>query len=214
MINQLFNISIPRLSFTLIFVFGFYFLFLRNYLSQTISKWLFISYIYNYSRLLFILIIQIINFEIAIEPLYYLSFYLIQLLLLIFFCGINDRFIFVKIVINDFFVLIRFLIIGGIVLLRLQTFRDFFICLEIITLGSYALVTIKRDNRFSTYVGVQYFILGSIPSARLILSFGLFYYYGGSLSYQDFDLLFNNNLLHNDIYYDYFITLFLNIIDD
>jgi hypothetical protein len=54
-------------------------------------------------------------------------------------------------------------------------------------------VTFERQNRFSTYAGVQYFILGSFPSARLLLSFALFYLQSGSMAFQDRDLFFNTN---------------------
>jgi len=68
---------------------------------------------------------------------------------------------------------------------------DIFLALERVTLASYVIVTFERQNRFSTYAGVQYFILGSLPSARLLLAFGLFYLQGGSVALQDLDLLFN-----------------------
>jgi NADH:ubiquinone oxidoreductase subunit 2 (subunit N) len=37
------------------------------------------------------------------------------------------------------------------------------------------LAAFDRKNRFSTYAGVQYFILGSIPSGMLVLGAGLLY---------------------------------------
>ncbi len=77
-------------------------------------------------------------------------------------------------------------------MLRLHTLRDLLIALERVTLSSYVLATFERQNRFSTYAGVQYFLLGSVPSARLLLAFGLFYLQGGSLVLQDLDLLFSS----------------------
>jgi NADH:ubiquinone oxidoreductase subunit 2 (subunit N) len=53
------------------------------------------------------------------------------------------------------------------------------------------LITFERQNRFSTYAGIQYFILGSLPSAMLLIAFGLFYLQGGSVALQDLDILFN-----------------------
>jgi NADH:ubiquinone oxidoreductase subunit 2 (subunit N) len=47
--------------------------------------------------------------------------------------------------------------------------------LEVVTLASYVLVAYDRKNRFSAFAGVQYFILGSIPSVLLILGIGFFY---------------------------------------
>jgi len=68
---------------------------------------------------------------------------------------------------------------------------DIFLGLEIVTLASYVLITFERQNRFSTYAGIQYFILGSLPSAMLLIAFGLFYLQGGSVAIQDLDMLFN-----------------------
>ena len=109
----------------------------------------------------------------------------------IFFFGVADRFFLSKIGRLEFPILLLFLHLGGLFALRLHTFRDMLIALERITLASYVLVTFERQNRFSTYAGVQYFILGSFPSARLLLSFALFYLQSGSRAFQDRDLFFN-----------------------
>ena len=90
----------------------------------------------------------------------------------------------------EFPILVLFLHFGGLFVLRLHTLMDLLIALERVTLSSYVLATFERQNRFSTYAGVQYFLLGSLPSARLIFSFGLFYLQGGSLALQDLDMLF------------------------
>ena len=82
--------------------------------------------------------------------------------------------------------------LGGLFALRFSTFRDILLGLERRTLGSYVLATFERQSRFSTYAGVQYFLVGSLPSARLLLSFALFYLQGGSLVLQDLDLLFTS----------------------
>jgi NADH-quinone oxidoreductase subunit N len=92
----------------------------------------------------------------------------------------------------EFPILILFLFFGGLFTLSLHTFIDIFLGLEIVTLASYVLITLERQNRFSTYAGIQYFILGSLPSARLLISFGLFYLQGGSVALQDLDILFNS----------------------
>ena len=113
------------------------------------------------------------------------------LTLIIFFLGISDRFILSKRSIYEFPILILFLFLGGLFALSLHTFIDIFLGLEIVTLASYVLITFERQNRFSTYAGIQYFILGSLPSARLLISFGLFYLQSGSIALQDLDILFN-----------------------
>ena len=113
------------------------------------------------------------------------------IILIIFFIGIIDRFFFSKISIYEFPILIIFLFFGGLFTLSLHTFIDIFLGLEIVTLASYVLITFERQNRFSTYAGIQYFILGSLPSAMLLIAFGLFYLQGGSVALQDLDILFN-----------------------
>lgn len=113
----------------------------------------------------------------------------------IFFFGVAERFILSKMTAIEFPILIFFLHFGGLFALRLHTLMDLLISLERVTLASYVLATFERQNRFSTYAGVQYFLLGSLPSARLLLSFGLFYLQGGSLIIQDLDLLFSS--VHN-----------------
>jgi len=84
---------------------------------------------------------------------------------------------------------------------------DLLISLEIVTLASYVFVTFERHNRFSTYSGVQYFILGSLPSALLLISFAFFYLQGGSTAFQDLDILFNTSFnLSSDFITDYMFS--------
>ncbi len=116
-----------------------------------------------------------------------------NLVVAIFFLGVAERFFLSKTASREFPILILFLHFGGLFVLRLHTLRDLLIALERVTLVSYVLATFERQNRFSTYAGVQYFLLGSLPSARLILSFALFYLQGGSLAIQDLDLLFGSS---------------------
>ena len=117
--------------------------------------------------------------------------------------GISDRFILSKRSIYEFPVLILFLFLGGLFALSLHTLIDIFLGLEIVTLASYVLITFERQNRFSTYAGIQYFILGSLPSARLLISFGLFYLQSGSIALQDLDILFNTvSLASSLVQYD------------
>ena len=111
--------------------------------------------------------------------------------LAIFFFGVADRFFLSKRGRIEFPILLLFLHLGGLFALRLHTFRDRLIALERVTLASYVFVTFERQNRFSTYAGVQYFILGSFPSAMLLLAFALFYLQSGSMAFQDMDLFFN-----------------------
>ncbi len=131
--------------------------------------------------------------EIAQEDSLFFRLFIIysSLTVAIFFFGVAERFFLSKMGRLEFSLLVFFLHFGGLFAIRLHTFRDLLIALERVTLASYVFVTFERQNRFSTYAGVQYFILGSLPSARLLVAFGLFYLQGGSLAIQDLDLLFN-----------------------
>lgn len=126
------------------------------------------------------------------DSLYFRLFFIYSTFTLaIFFFGVADRFFLSKRGRIEFPILLLFLHLGGLFALRLHTFRDRLISLERVTLASYVFVTFERQNRFSTYAGVQYFILGSFPSARLLLAFALFYLQSGSRAFQDLDLFFN-----------------------
>lgn len=121
-----------------------------------------------------------------------LFFFYRTLLLVIFFFGISTRFFLSKRASREFTLLILFIHIGGLFRIRFYTFIDLLLALETITLASYVLASFERQNRFSTYGGIQYFLVGSIPSARFLLGFAFFYFQGGSLVIQDLDLLFNS----------------------
>lgn len=107
----------------------------------------------------------------------------------IFLYGIADRFFIANSYEIEFPVLVFFLQIGALFLFTVHTLIEFVLALEIITLGSYGLASFERKNRFSTYAGVQYFILGSVPSGLLILSIALLYKNWGTLAIEDLDLL-------------------------
>ena len=71
----------------------------------------------------------------------------------------------------------------------IHTFIDFLISIEVLTLAGYTLAAYDKKDRFSTYAGVQYFILGAIPSAMLLLGSSFLYKSWGSLYFESLDLL-------------------------
>jgi cytochrome bd-type quinol oxidase subunit 1 len=82
-----------------------------------------------------------------------------------------------------------------------HTLLEFALALEIISLGSYALAAYERKSKLSAYAGVQYFIIGSIPSGMLILVIALMYRSWGTTGIEDLDVLlnnFNNSILVNN----------------
>lgn len=112
-------------------------------------------------------------------------------ILIIFFFGMASRYLFSKRTPREFALLVLFMHFGGLFIFRFSTFMDIFLGLEMVTLASYVLVAFERQNRFSTYAGIQYFLVGSVPSARILLGFSFFYLYGGTLVVQDLDLRLN-----------------------
>jgi NADH:ubiquinone oxidoreductase subunit 2 (subunit N) len=97
------------------------------------------------------------------------------LMVSLFLYGIADRFFISNSSEIEFPILVFFIHLGALLLFSVHTFVDLFLALETVTLASYVLAAFDRKNRFSTYAGVQYFILGSIPSGMLVLGAGLLY---------------------------------------
>jgi len=104
-------------------------------------------------------------------------FFFIYALLIVslFLYGISDRFFISNSYELEFPILVFFLHIGAVLLISVHTLIEFVLAIEIITLGSYGLTAYERNNRFSTFAGVQYFVIGSVPSGLLILSIALIY---------------------------------------
>ncbi len=112
-------------------------------------------------------------------------------ILIIFFFAIN-RFVLYTNNRIEFIFLFVFFHLGSIIVIKINNFGALFIGLEIVTLVGYIIIISERKNRFSNFAGIQYFILGSFPSARLVLSFGLFYLQSGAAWFGDLELLFNS----------------------
>jgi ubiquinol-cytochrome c reductase cytochrome b subunit len=119
----------------------------------------------------------------------HLFFCYILVMVIIFLYGISDRYFISNSYEIEFPVLVFFLHVASLFLFSVHSLLEFVLAIEIITLGSYGLVAFERKNRFSTYAGVQYFILGSVPSGLLILSIALLYKAWGSFAIDDLDLL-------------------------
>jgi NADH-quinone oxidoreductase subunit N len=93
----------------------------------------------------------------------------------IFFYGVSDRFFVANSYEIEFTLLVFFSHLGALFLFSVENFIEFVLAIEIVTLATYALTAFDRRSRFSTHAGVQYFILGSIPSGLLVLGLALIY---------------------------------------
>ena len=178
------NFIFTNLSFLLVIFIGLYIFFISFFLEKNGKSTEFLN-IYSVLCLLNVLfmsnITQGIKYENMISYfnqniLYREVFFLYMLVIfIIFLFGIADRFFIGNSNDSEFTIIIYFFFIGAILLLFVPSLLEFFLALELITLGSYILTAYDRVNRFSAYSGVQYFILGSIPSGLLILSIALLY---------------------------------------
>ena len=119
----------------------------------------------------------------------HLFFIYALLIVSLFLYGISDRFFISNSYELEFPILVFFLHIGAVLLISVHTLIEFVLAIEIITLGSYGLTAYERNNRFSTFAGVQYFVIGSVPSGLLILSIALIYKVWGTFAIEDLDLL-------------------------
>ena len=97
------------------------------------------------------------------------------LIIFLFFFGIVDRFFIANSADMEFTILICFIVVGSLLVFKVHNFLDVILSLEVITLASYVLVSFEKKNRFSTYAGVQYFVLGSLPSGMLVLGSAMLY---------------------------------------
>lgn len=107
------------------------------------------------------------------------------------FYGLADRFFIANSYDIEFTLLVYLMYFGSVFLFLAHNFFEFLLGLEVITLGSYALAAYERKSKFSAYAGVQYFIIGSIPSGLLVLSLALMYKAWGTLAFSDIDVILN-----------------------
>jgi len=81
---------------------------------------------------------------------------------------------------GELFVLSLFSLLGVYVMISGHNFLIIYLGLEILTLSSYALVALQRDNARSTEAAMKYFVLGALGSGFLL--YGLSLVYGATTS--------------------------------
>lgn len=81
---------------------------------------------------------------------------------------------------GELFVLSLFSLLGIYVMISGHNFLIIYLGLEILTLSSYALVALQRDNARCTEAAMKYFVLGALGSGFLL--YGLSLVYGGTTS--------------------------------
>jgi NADH-quinone oxidoreductase subunit N len=82
---------------------------------------------------------------------------------------------------GEMFTLSMFALLGMFVMISGNNFLVIYLGLELLTLSSYALVALRRDNATATEAAMKYFILGAMASGFLLYGLSMLYGATGSL---------------------------------
>jgi len=82
---------------------------------------------------------------------------------------------------GEIFILSVFALLGMSVMISSQNFLVLYLGLELLTLSSYALVALRRDNTQATEAAMKYFVLGAMASGFLLYGMSMLYGATGSL---------------------------------
>ncbi|MFS2035396.1 NADH-quinone oxidoreductase subunit NuoN [Polaromonas sp. CT11-55] len=86
---------------------------------------------------------------------------------------------------GEFFTLSLFALVGMFVMMSGHNFLVIYMGLELLTLSSYALVALRRDNAIATEAAMKYFVLGALASGFLLYGLSMLYGATGSLDLND-----------------------------
>jgi NADH-quinone oxidoreductase subunit N len=82
---------------------------------------------------------------------------------------------------GELFTLSMFALLGMSIMISGQNFLVLYLGLELLTLSSYALVALRRDNATATEAAMKYFVLGAMASGFLLYGISMMYGATGSL---------------------------------
>jgi NADH-quinone oxidoreductase subunit N len=86
---------------------------------------------------------------------------------------------------GEFFTLSLFALLGMFVMISGHNFLVLYMGLELLTLSSYALVALRRDNATATEAAMKYFVLGAMASGFLLYGLSMLYGATGSLDLNE-----------------------------
>jgi len=81
-------------------------------------------------------------------------------------------------------ILILIATLGMLLLVSSKDLITFYLAIEIISLTSYIMATIKRNGQYSTEAGIKYFLLGAVSSGILLFGSSLLYALTGETTFQ------------------------------
>lgn len=85
---------------------------------------------------------------------------------------------------SEYFLLVLFALIGMMIMVSAGNLVTIYLGLELMTLSSYALVALDRDNPVASESAMKYFVLGALASGLLLYGMSLLYGLTGSLDLQ------------------------------
>ena len=86
---------------------------------------------------------------------------------------------------GEYFTLSLFALLGMFVMISGHNFLVIYMGLELLTLSSYALVALRRDNATATEAAMKYFVLGALASGFLLYGLSMLYGATGSLDLNE-----------------------------
>ncbi|MBT0571461.1 NADH-quinone oxidoreductase subunit NuoN [Curvibacter sp. CHRR-16] len=87
---------------------------------------------------------------------------------------------------GEFYTLSLFALLGIFVMISGNNFLTIYLGLELLTLSSYALVALRRDDVLATEAAMKYFVLGAMASGFLLYGMSMLYGASGTLSIPEF----------------------------
>ena len=98
---------------------------------------------------------------------------------------------------GEFFTLSLFGLLGMFVMISGHNFLVIYMGLELLTLSSYALVALRRDNATATEAAMKYFVLGALASGFLLYGLSMLYGATGSLDVNEvFNAIASRQIKH------------------
>lgn len=100
---------------------------------------------------------------------------------------------------GELFTLSLFALIGMFVMISGNNFLVIYLGLELLTLSSYALVALRRDNATATEAAMKYFVLGALASGFLLYGLSMMYGATGSLDVNTVFKVINSGQVNHQV---------------
>lgn len=100
---------------------------------------------------------------------------------------------------GEYFSLSMFALLGMFVMMSGNNFLVLYLGLELLTLSSYALVALRRDDATATEAAMKYFVLGALASGFLLYGLSMMYGATGSLDVNVVFKAINSGLVNHQV---------------